>query len=107
MIDRTHPLPVARQARLLGLSRDSVYYTPQPVPAADLALMRRLDALHTEWPFLGSRLLRDLLNGAGVAVGREHVRTVMRRTGISAIYRKPKPSSRRRRRRDHPVFPHR
>ena len=104
MIDRRHQLSVVRQAELLGLSRASVYYTPRPVSTADLALMRRLDALHTEWPFLGSRLLRDLLNGEGVAVGREHVRTLMRRMGISAIYRKPKPTSRRRR--DHPVFPY-
>ena len=103
MIDRTHNVAVVRQAELLALSRSSVYYTPRPVPEADLALMRRLDALHTEWPFLGSRLLRDLLNSDGVVVGREHVRTLMRRMGISAIYRKPKTS---RRRREHPVFPY-
>ena len=59
MIDRTHRLAVTRQAALLGLSRASVYYRPGAVPAADLTLMRRIDALHLELPFTGSRMLRD------------------------------------------------
>src|SRR5438045_3339510 len=62
MIDRRHRLSVTRQARLLALSRASVYYRPRPVSHADLALMRRIDELHLELPFTGSRLLRDLLN---------------------------------------------
>lgn len=103
MIDRTHPLSVTRQARLLALSRASVYYVPCPVSDADIALMRRIDELHLELPFTGSRLLRDLLNGEGVVVGREHVRTLMRRMGITAIYQRPKTT---RRHRSHPVFPY-
>lgn len=90
MIDRTHQLSLTRQARLLALSRASVYYVPRPAPEADLTLMRRIDELHIELPFCGSRLLRDLLQGEGVAVGREHVRTLMRRMGITAIYRRPR-----------------
>ena len=62
MIDRHHPLSIARQAKLVGISRSSVYYTPRPVSEADLLLMRRIDALHMNYPFAGSRLLRDLLN---------------------------------------------
>lgn len=103
MIDRTHPLSVTRQAQLLALSRASVYYVPHPVSAAELALMRRIDELHLELPFTGSRLLRDLLNAEGVAVGREHVRTLMRRMGITAVYQRPKTT---RRHRAHPVFPY-
>ena len=60
MIDREHTLPLARQAELLRLSRSTLYYAPCPVPAADLAIMRRIDALHLDYPFAGSRMLRDL-----------------------------------------------
>jgi hypothetical protein len=70
MIDRRHKLAVTRQAQLLALSRASVYYTPQPVPAAALALMRRIDALHLQFPFAGSRMMRDLLREDGTDVGR-------------------------------------
>lgn len=103
MIDRSHGLAVARQAALLGLSRASVYYTPRSVPTADLALMRRIDELHLELPFAGSRMLRDLLRGEGFVTGRDHLRTLMRRMGITAVYRRPKTSQRHR---AHPVFPY-
>jgi len=78
MIDRTHPLPIGRQAAALGISRGSVYYVPRPVPDADLALMRQLDALHLEFPYAGARMLRRLLQREGVRVGRRHVATLMR-----------------------------
>ena len=90
MISQTHPLPVTRQCRLLALPRSSAYYTPQPVSATTLALMRQLDALHLEHPFAGSRMLRDLLRLRGVVVGRKHVATLMRRMGIAALYRHPR-----------------
>jgi putative transposase len=92
MIDRTHELPLARQAALLGLSRSQMYYEPQPVPAAELAVMRRIDALHLDYPFAGSRMLRDLLRGEGVVIGRELVRTMMRRMCIETLYRRPNTS---------------
>ena len=92
MIDRGHGLPLARQAALLTLSRSSLYYEPRAVPAADLAIMRRIDALHLEYPFAGSRMLRDLLRGEGVVIGRERVATMMRRMGIEALYRRPNTS---------------
>ncbi len=103
MIDRTHELPVTRQAELLNVSRGSVYYLPKPVSAAELALMRRIDALHLEHPFAGARLLRDLLRQEGFAVGRKHVATLMRRMGIEALYRRPRTS---RRHPGHPVYPY-
>src|SRR5450432_1998719 len=87
MIDREHELPL--QAALLGLSRSRLYYEPRPVPAADLAVMRLIDALHLDYPFAGSRMLRDLLRGEGIVIGREMVRTMMRRMCIEALYRRP------------------
>jgi putative transposase len=92
MIDRTHELPLLRQAVLLGLSRSRLYYEPRPVLAAELAIMRRIDALHLDYPFAGSRMLRDLLRGEGVVIGREMVRTMMRRMCIEALYRRPNTS---------------
>jgi putative transposase len=94
MIDRSHDLPLTRQARILKLSRSSLYYQARPVSAADLAIMRRIDELHLDYPFAGSRMLRDLLHGEGVEAGRERVVTMMRRMGIEAIYRRPNTSKR-------------
>jgi putative transposase len=92
MVDRAHELPLVRQAELLRLSRSSLYYAPRPVLAAELAIMRRIDALHLDYPFAGSRMLRDLLRGEGVIIGREMVRTMMRRMCIEALYRRPNTS---------------
>ena len=92
MIDREHDLPITGQAKVLGISRGSVYYLPRPVPAADLAAMRRMDELHLELPFAGSRMLRDLLNREGIQIGRRHVATLMKRMGIEALYRRPNTS---------------
>jgi putative transposase len=90
MIDRAHDLPIGKQAAALNISRGSVYYLPRPVSAADLALMRRIDELHLEFPFAGSRMLRDLLAAEGSKIGRRHVKTLMRRMGIEALYRRPR-----------------
>ncbi len=92
MIDANHALPISRQARALGISRGSVYYRPRPASCADLVLMRRIDELHLEYPFAGSRMLRDLLAGEGIKVGRLHVGTLMKRMAIAAIYRRPNTS---------------
>ncbi|MDT6941785.1 IS3 family transposase [Brucella pseudogrignonensis] len=92
MIDRKHKLSVVRQARLLGFSRGSVYYSPRPVSDGDLALMRRIDELHLEYPFAGSRMLQGLLKGEGLETGRLHVATLMKKMGIEAIYRRPNTS---------------
>ncbi|MCI1003121.1 MULTISPECIES: IS3 family transposase [Ochrobactrum] len=92
MIDRNHKLSVVRQAKLLGFSRGSVYYSPRPVSNVDLALMRRIDELHLDYPFAGSRMLQGLLRGEGLEVGRLHVATLMKKMGIEAIYRRPNTS---------------
>jgi putative transposase len=93
MIDRTHRLPVVQQCRVLELSRCSVYYVPQPVSEADLELMHQIDELHLQYPFAGSRMLRDILKQGGVTTGRKHVATLMRRIGIEALYRRPRTST--------------
>ena len=103
MIDRTDKLPVTRQAEILNVSRGSVYYLPKPVSEADLNLMRRIDELHLEHPFAGSRMLRDLLRQEGVHVGRKHVATLMRKMGIEALYRRPNTS---RKHPENPVYPY-
>ena len=92
MIDPEHELPLVRQAELLQLSRSSLYYKNRPVAAAALAIMRRIDELHLEYPFAGRRMLRDLLRGEGVEIGRERVARMMRRMDIVAIYRRPNTS---------------
>jgi putative transposase len=92
MIDPSPALPLTRQAQALGISRGSIYYLPRPVPRADLAIMRRMDELHLEFPFAGSRMLRDLLNQEGIDIGRRHVSTLMKRMGLEALYRKPNTS---------------
>lgn len=103
MIDRTHNLPVVRQCEILELARSTAYYTPKPTSVEDLALMRRIDELHLEYPFAGSRMLRDLLRNEGQAVGRKRVRRLMRQMGIEALYRKPNTS---RRHAAHPIYPY-
>ena len=56
MMDSTHARSISRQAQLVGISRGSVYDVPTPVSAADLVLMRHLDAWHLEHPFMGARM---------------------------------------------------
>jgi len=92
MIDREHKLPIKRQAEVLSISRGAAYYEPRPVPERDLLLMRKIDELHLNYPFAGSRMLRDLLRQQGLDVGRLHVKTLMRKMGIEAIYRRPNTS---------------
>ncbi len=103
MIDRTHKLPITRQAELLNVSRGSVYYLPKPMSEADLKLMRRIDELHLEHPFAGARMLRDLLRQEGFEAGRKHVATLMRKMGIEALYRRPHTS---RKHPQHAVYPY-
>ncbi|WP_410843012.1 IS3 family transposase [Paraburkholderia sp.] len=103
MIDRAHALPIAQQARLVGIARSSVYYQPQPVSETALKLMRRIDELHLEFPFAGARMLARLLRREGITVGRRHVRTLMKRMGIEALYCKPNTS---RRDKQHKIWPY-
>ncbi len=103
MINPTHPLPVVRQCQLLGVARSTAYYQPRPVSDTALALMRRIDELHLQYPFAGARMLRDFLRQEGHAIGRRQVATLMRRMGIEALYRKPHLS---RRHPAHTIYPY-
>jgi putative transposase len=103
MIEREHALPVAQQARLVGIARSSVYYEPRQVSEADLKLMRRIDELHLEFPFAGARMLARLLRREGIKVGRRHVGTLMKCMGVEALYCKPNTS---RRDRQHKIWPY-
>ena len=103
MIDRGHKLPVTCQAKVVGISRSSLYYQPRPLSGADLRLMRRIDELHLGHPFAGGRMMRDLLRQGDIYSGRRHVSTLMRRMGIEALYRKPNTSRRHPR---HLVYPY-
>ncbi|HEY2396375.1 MAG TPA: IS3 family transposase [Rudaea sp.] len=90
MIMREHELSLTKQAKALRISRSSVYYLPRPVSATDLEIMRLLDRLHLDFPFAGARMLRGLLAAEGCKVGRRHVKTLMKRMGIEALYRRPR-----------------
>ena len=103
MIDRSHSLSLTRQTQLLGISRGSVYYLPRPTSEADLALMRRIDELHLEHPFMGARMLRRQLQRQGIHVGRRHLGTLMERMGIEALCPQPGTSKRHP---QHKIYPY-
>ena len=103
MIDRTHPLPITRQAQALGIARSTVYALSKPVSERDQHVMKRIDRLHLEMPLAGSRLLRDLLALEGIQFGRKHVATLMKRMGVEVLYRKPRTT---RKHPQHPVYPY-
>lgn len=104
MIDRDHDLSLTRQADLLELSRGSLYYVPIGPSKADLELMREMDRIHTDFPFMGARQLRDQLRKRSYRVGRRHVTRLMRLMGIEALYRKKQQTTKRNP--EHPVFPY-
>lgn len=103
MIDPKHEVSITRQSELLGISRAAVCYVPRPVSEADLALMRRIDELHLEYPFAGARTLRDLLTPEGIHAGRKHIGTLMARMGIEALVRRKSTS---RRAPGHEIYPY-
>ena len=103
MIDREHKLPVVRQVQLLDLSRSTAYYRPQPMSASDLQLMREIDKLHLDHPYAGARMLRGMLRLKSIEVGRRHIRTLMKKMGIEALYRKANTS---RRNQAHRIYPY-
>lgn len=92
MIDCKHLLLISSQAKIVKISRGSVYYQAKPVNETDLCLMRKIDELHLEHPFMGTRMLRDQLNRQGEQVGRKRVSSLMKKLGIEAVYRKPRTS---------------
>ncbi len=90
MIDKEDSLSVTRQCEILELSRSGVYYNPVPLRARELEIMRQIDEIHLLSPFYGSRNIRNDLWAKGYNIGRDHVRRLMRRMGMEALYVKPK-----------------
>lgn len=103
MIDRQHKLPIASQCKILSLSRSTAYYREKELTEEDLMLMRHLDELHLNYPFAGSRMLRDMLRLKGHNIGRKRITRLMKKMGMQAIYRKPNTS---RKHPAHPVYPY-
>lgn len=103
MTDRTHALPIAKQAAALGIGRGAVDYTSRPTSVFDLTLMRRTDEVHLEMPWFGARGLRRVLKTEFPGVGRRRLGTLMRTMGLSA--QAPQPGTSRRHR-AHPVYPY-
>jgi len=89
MIDREDDLPLKRQCEILDLSRSGIYYRPVPVSERNMALMKEMDKIHLDFPFYGSRKIRNELWAKGYDVGRDRVRRLMRRMGMEALYVKP------------------
>lgn len=92
-----------RQCELLGVSRAGLYYQPIEPSADELALMRRIDELHLEHPFFGSRMMSATLRAEARVVNRKRVQRLMRLMGLESLAPKPntsKPS------RAHPVYPY-
>ncbi len=90
MIDKEHPLPITRQCTILNLSRSGIYYTPVPISDGDRELMRIIDEIHLEEPYLGSGGIKSILKRRAYTAGRIHVRALMRKMGIEAVYKKPR-----------------
>ena len=90
MIDRDATLPVTSQCELLDVARSAVYYQPTPAPSGDIDLMRRIDQIHLDYPFLGSRRIVDALAEDGIVVNRKKVQRLMRIMGLAALYPKPR-----------------
>lgn len=92
MIDKTHRLSVRQQAQLIQINRSTLYYKPKEISSTDLSLMRLIDEIHLDYPFMGSRMIRDMLQRQGHQIGRRKVRRLMRLMGIHALYPKPNTS---------------
>ena len=76
--------------RPVQFSQTGSYYQPVEISPEELGLMRRLDELHLQFPWMGSRSLRDQLTREGMPISRDRVRRLMRKMGIHAIYRRPR-----------------
>jgi putative transposase len=83
-------LSIRKQCAVLGVARSGVYRRPRPANNDDLALMRRIDALFTAWPFLGSRRMAAMRRAEGWQANRKRMQRLMRRMGIAALGPKPR-----------------
>ena len=103
MINRNHSLSLVKQCDTLALARSGLYYQPRPDSDADLKLMRLIDEIHLNRPFLGVRRITDALHALGHRVNRKRIQRLMRKMGIQAIYPRPNLSKRNT---QHKVYPY-
>ena len=103
MIKKNETLSVVRQCRLLDLNRSGIYYKPAASNEDDFEIMRLIDCIHTNRPFLGSRRITDALQGVNYQINRKRVQRLMEEMGIQAIYSKPNTSKRNTK---HKVYPY-
>ena len=90
LVDHNHDLSVVRQCKLLEVNRSSVYYCPKVLSRENEKLMRLIDKIYLEYPFKGSRRLRDvLLARHGICVNRKRVARLMRLLGLAALHPGP------------------
>ncbi len=85
-IHAEHALPKTRRCELLDVARSTAYYRPEPFSEEDRMLMRLIDEIHLQWPFYGSRRIRDELQSGGHSVNRKRVQRLMRQMGLRALY---------------------
>jgi len=102
MIEPKSQVSVRRQCELLRVSRSGLYYEPAGESAEDLAVMRRIDEIHLERPFYGTRRVTQELR-VECGINRKRVQRLMRLMGLEAIAPKPKTS---RKGPEHPIFPY-
>jgi putative transposase len=103
MIQIQEQISLRRQCELLAVGRSGLYYEPVGTSAEELALMRRIDEIHLEWPFYGSRKLCETLRIEGTVVNRKHMQRLMRMMGLESVAPKPDTSKPHP---EHPVFPY-
>ncbi len=82
-------ISLSRQSALLGVSRESFYYKPIISPE-DIRAMNAIDEVYTAYPFYGSRRMKPELESRGISIGRHHIRRLMRKMGLEAVYPKPR-----------------
>jgi putative transposase len=85
-IHEDHALSKRRRCQLLAVARSTAYYRPGFLDDEDLALMRLIDEIHLQWPFYGSRRIRDELQERGQRVNRKRVQRLMHQMGLQALY---------------------
>ena len=86
--DKIDNLYIADKCDLLNIPRSTYYYQAKPISKLNLKIMRRIDELYTDWPFMGSRQMRDMFRREGLKTNRKRIQRLMRIMGIQAIYPK-------------------
>ena len=90
MINREHDLPITKQALVLRISRGSVYYLQRAHAGSRPRDHATARPAASGVPFRRLAMLQGLLVAEGCKIGRRHVKTLMQRMGIEALYRRPR-----------------